>query len=421
MSPCIDYYAQRAVRFDSAYIGSFPTLPMRNDSFTGAINWPHYGWEKPKADQPKFSEILKEAGYFTGLVVDTEHMIGAGFPDHFNECHFIKKEVDDGIKPEDIVVPVPREHYRSNSWGFLSDRMATSHYRHEEDWFVARTMMRACQWLEDNSARDKWFLWVDTFEIHEDWRAPQYYTDLYAKGYTGPDYTYPSYGYTDIYTPEALQHIRDCYAAEVTLTDRWVGHLLRQIELMGLFENTCVILLSDHGMYIGERNRCGKHTLIDSDPWPMYEEISALPLLIWTPSENAPKISNALCQPADIFPTVLDLAEVSSPPTDGKSWKSVLNGESDTCHETIYSTRFHEIVEPTDRENYPPVSIATPTHTAILYTGSKEAELYDRKTDPNQTRNIAKANPEVIKKLRTELIAFLKAHNAGEDYAQAYL
>ena len=420
-TPCIDHYAKTATRFDGAYCASFPTVPMRADCCTGMANWPVYGWHWTGAEQHRMEQYLKEAGYYTGIVLDTIGIMGPdGFHVHYDECHAIDKEVDDGVTKADIEVPVPPEHYRENASHFKGDRMCRSHYRHEEDWFVARTMRRAGQWLEDNAQRDKWFLWVDTFAIHEDWHPPRYYVDLYAKGYYGPDYTYPNYGYTDIYTPETLGHLRDCYAGEVTLTDRWVGHLLRQIELMGLFEDTCVILLSDHGMFIGEHNRCGKHSVTVGDTWPIYDEVGAIPLLVWSPFDKAPRSVSALCQPADIMSTVLDLAGVPLPDVMGKSWKPLLTGETDVCHDRIYTT-FHSGPGPGGGEQTRShITVTSPTHTALFGPKPFEPELYDRIKDPGQLDNIARKNPRLLEKLRADLVKFMETSGAEASYIDTY-
>ncbi len=161
-------------RFDAAFCASFPTVPMRVDAYTGAVNWPRYGWRGPDESQPKLPQLLRDAGYHTGLVLDTDNNVGAGLHTFYDEHYLIKKEVDDGVKAEDIVVPVPIEHVRQQARQYRSQRAEWAHFKHETDWFVARTMLRASQWLEDNAQRDKWFLWVDTFEIHEDYMPPKY-------------------------------------------------------------------------------------------------------------------------------------------------------------------------------------------------------------------------------------------------------
>jgi len=419
-TPRVDAFARRCARFDLAFCGSFPTVPMRVDAYTGEVNWPRYGWKSIDGDQPVLPELLREAGYYTGLVLDTANNVGVGLHEYYDEYSFIQKDVTDGIKPEDIDFPVPRENLRQSGQGYARDRAKTAHYRHEEDWFVARTMRRACQWLEDNASCDKWFLWVDTFEIHENWMPPQYYVELYEVNYDGLDYTYPNYGYTDIYKPEELEHLRACYAGEVTLTDRWVGHLLRQVELMGLLDSTCVILTSDHGMYIGEHGRTGKHTVDPDDPWPILDTVGRLPLLVWAPFKNLPKRVSALCQAADIMPTVLELCGIALPPTTGRSWVPLLSGQRASLHEAVYTT-CHSGSGP-GRIAYLPslITVTTPTHTAILGPHPHRPELYDRTTDPEQLYDVASQYPDLVAVLREKLVRFMESHGADNEYVRTY-
>ncbi len=338
-TPAIDTFAEKATILDKAYCASFPTVPMRTDCFTGIVNCPRYGWKQLGDVEITLPQCLREAGYYTALILDTSDMIGTNLNRDFDEYDRVKKPVDAGVKPEDIEAPFPLEHARQGGNGFLNDMKNASHYRHETDWFVARTMTRAGEWLEDNYRRDKFFLWVDTFEIHEVWHAPDYYTELYSPDYKGVDYMYPNYGYTDIYSPEHIQRLRGRYAAEVTLTDKWVGHLLRQIEEMNLLRNTMVVLISDHGMYIGEHNRTGKHTVDPTDPWPIYDEVGHIPLLAWLPKGNLPRHVDALVQPADLMATILDVCNVQGPEICGNSWLPLLEGKTNKHWEYIFTTR----------------------------------------------------------------------------------
>jgi len=419
-TPHIDRFVANATWFTEARCGSFPTIPQRVDAYTGDVQWPRRGWVGIEPEGPKLPVLLREAGYYTALVLDTANNVKTGLHEYYDEYHFIEKDVDDGVTRDMIEFPVPRENLRQNGVGYMNDRVRWSHYRHETDWFVARTMLRACEWLEENARRDKFFLWVDTFEIHEDWMPPAYYLHLYEEGYDGLDYTYPNYGYTDIYQPAELNHLRACYAGEVTLTDRWVGHLLRQIEIMGLFENTCVILTSDHGMYIGEHDRAGKHTVDPDDPWPIYDTVAKVPVLVWTPFSNAPKNIRALVQSADIMPTVLDMCDLTKPKTLGKSWLPLLKGEAVTCHDAVY-TSCHSGNGP-GRIDYLPshITVTTERCTAIFGRPPHTPELYDRTFDPGQLRNIAERHPDVVETLRAGLVDFMRRQGADEEYVRTY-
>ncbi|MBM4087562.1 MAG: hypothetical protein FJ272_22455, partial [Planctomycetes bacterium] len=134
-TPCIDAYAARATRFTQARCGSFPTVPMRVDAYTGDVNWPRYGWKEIDPRQPKLPLLLREAGVHTALVLDTANNVAAKLNTFYDEFHFIKKDVDDGVKPDMIKLPVPRESIRQNAVGYVRDRAMWAHYRHEEDWF----------------------------------------------------------------------------------------------------------------------------------------------------------------------------------------------------------------------------------------------------------------------------------------------
>ena len=419
-TPAMDRLAASATRFTEARCASFPTVPMRVDAYTGDVNWPRYGWKGPDPEQPCLPLLLRDAGCYTGLVLDSANNVSAGLHEFYDEHHLIRKDVDDGVTPETIEFPVPRENLRGDGAGYARDRARTSHCRYEEDWFGVRTLKRACRWLEDNARREQFFLWVDIFEIHEDWYAPPWYVERHDPGYNGLDYTYPNYGYTDIYTPAELEHLRACYAAVVSLTDRWVGHLLRQIEVMGLLHNTCVILTSDHGIYIGEYGRAGKHTIRADEPWPIYDTVARIPLLVRTPFRNARDTVAALVQPADITPTVLDLCGVACPHMLGKSWAPLITGSAESCHDAVFTSR-HNGNGAGQTPNRPAhITVTSPQHTAVFGRRPHQPELYDRTVDPDLRRNLASARPQVVEQLRADLAAFMQQQGADQGYIRTY-
>jgi arylsulfatase A-like enzyme len=293
-------------------------------------------------------------------------------------------------------------------------RMA--HYQHETDWFVVRTMLRACDWLEDNYERERFFLWVDSFEPHEIWRAPDYYTALYSPTYKGVDYAYPNYSYADRYEVHELDRLRARYAAEVTLTDRWVGHLLQQIEYMRLFENSVVILTSDHGMYLGEHNRVGKHTVDPDDPWPLLDEVVRVPLLVWTPWSNAPKVADALVQCADLMPTILDVCGIPPDAPYGRSYVPILQGQTEHHWEHVFSSCFSW--EGPGRIAFlrSLITVTTPEWSLVIGPPPHTPELYDRGKDPRQVCNVGTEHPEIIEQLRKHLVLFMRKQGADPKY-----
>lgn len=419
-TPGMNWLARMATRFDAAYCASFPTIPMRTDAFTGNVRWPVYGWKNLGEDETTFVRLLADAGYHTAFVHDTWNMVPTGFGRDFHEDILLEPPPGWESNIEKIEVPVPRERYRQNAGGYIRDRARTLHCRHEEDWFVARTMTAASEWLEDNHRRDRFFLWVDSFEIHEDWYAPDFYTEHYSPNYRGVDYSYPNYGYADIYKPAELKRLRARYAAEVTLTDRWVGHLLRSVELMGLLENTMIVLVSDHGMYIGEHKRTGKHSVDPEDAWPIYDEVGRIPLLVYLPKTKLPRRCGALVQAADLAPTVLDALGVRAPETEGKSVLPLMRGEARTHHPYVF-TSCHSGPGP-GRIQYLPscITVTGPRYTLVTGPAGWKPALHDRREDPGQVRNIIRRHPEIARKMQGALVDFMRRQGADEGYIQAF-
>lgn len=419
-TPGIDAFARDATRLDAAYCASFPTIPMRTDAFTGNVDWPTHGWRALAEDAVTLPQCLGEAGYHSAFIHDTSNMVPTGFGRDFDEDIFLQPPEGWEANQEKIIPPVPLENMRQNGRGFMRDRAATMHYGHETDWLVARTMLAASRWLEDNRKRDRFFLWVDTFEIHEDYHAPDHYTDFYSPDYDGLDYSYPNYGYTDIYEKHELQRLRARYCAEVTLTDTWVGHLLRQIEYTGLLDNTLIALISDHGMYLGEHKRTGKHTVDPEDGWPIYDEVGRIPWLIRLPGRTRPRRVSGLAQPADLMPTILDACRVKCPDVYGKSLAPLLKGKAKRHHDFVF-TSCHS-AEGEGRIVFLPscITVTDPRWTLVTGPEGWRSTLHNRRDDPGQKRNIIRDHPRVVARMRSALEAFMRERGAAEDYIAEY-
>ena len=111
---------------------------------------------------------------------------------------------------------------------------------------------------------------------------------------------------------------------KVTLVDKWVGIFLEKVKELGLWENSMIILLSDHGCPIGE------HGIIKKvRPWP-YEELARIPLLIKYPNMNGGKRIEAFVETVDIMPTILDAINVKYDGLlDGESLLPTIKGEKE--------------------------------------------------------------------------------------------
>ena len=95
-------------------------------------------------------------------------------------------------------------------------------WRYESDRNAPKTFMTAIQWLERHYKED-FSLYVDTWDPHEPWDAPSYYTEIYLPEYDG-ELVLPLYGnWHDVpgYTEEQLRKGHSTYCNEVTMVDTW--------------------------------------------------------------------------------------------------------------------------------------------------------------------------------------------------------
>ncbi len=432
-TPELDALARESFFFDNARIASFPTMPNREDTNTGKYTFPHHGWGSLPDTAIPLAQPLTQAGYTTQLLTDTPHLIGRGHRYHrgFQGYHWIRGNEGDCYftrynKP--IPNAMPREKTRADEKYFGDHVLADLQYWlnpnivWEEEFFVARTAKMASRWIEENYKADNFFLWVDTFECHEPWSPPDYYVERYDPDYKG-DFlvTYPVYGSSACYTPAELQNMKACYAGVVSLTSKWLGHIVHKLKDVGIYDDTLVIFTSDHGTYIGDQGRAGKMNMAGNPkreiPWAHYEGVNHVPLIVKMPGQTEGARVKAHVQPVDLFPTILDLGGVKHDlPLDGLSWKPLLTGGSENWPRKYSFSSPVISPEPTFW-----TTITGEGHTLSLggETGDKPL-LYNIADDPEQTKNLAEERKDIVREMGGAYIAFLKQVGSGAEKIEVF-
>jgi len=421
-TPHLDRFAEKCVIFDRSYCSAFPTMPMRADLMTGKYTFTYLVWAPLPEKEVLLSQTLADAGYTTMGIVDTPFFIKNryGYDRGFHD--FIEHR-GQGYNWWGGQVWRP--------WGGRSD--ITYERRYEEDYCAPKTCLTAEHWLERHY-KEKFFLYVDTWDPHEPFDPPAHYVERYKPDWDG---IFPTEDLSHRYKfleggTEKQQWLNTpyaCYCGEVTMVDRAVGRLIDRIESMGLMDNTVIIFTSDHGYYFGEHDIFGKSVLgIEKKgvflAAPLYQEVNNIPLLIYVPGVK-PHRTDALVSVPDFTPTILDLAEVKVPDTvQGSSFLPVIKGEKDTHQEFVVSTmplqnpgEVTRAVDGKERElkHFLPATIVT-DRWALLYTWENAPiELYDIKSDPFQEKNVASDNNSVVKDLHKRYYEFLKKTGTEES------
>jgi arylsulfatase A-like enzyme len=319
-TPNLQRLADRGVVFDNHWVGSLPCIPARRELMTGRYNFLDRGWGPIEPYDDVLPRELRKRGVFSHLLTDHDHYFelgGENYHTAFDTWEFFRgQEHDPWVSLVDAVA-MP-EHLGQLSQQNLKNR---TRQQREEDFSGPRTAMAAVDWLRANQGADDWFLQVEIFDPHEPFSCTEPYRELYGDTWTGPLFDWPSYAEV-AESPEAVEHIRKCYAGLLTMTDHWVGRVLDTLDELGLWEETLVVFTTDHGTMLAEHDYWMKNHM------PLYSEIVRIPLIVCLPGgERAGSRVGALTQTFDLMPTFLDFHGCPLPPhVQGASLRGALDG-----------------------------------------------------------------------------------------------
>jgi arylsulfatase A-like enzyme len=114
--------------------------------------------------------------------------------------------------------------------------------------------------LERNGRRDGWFLQIETFDPHEPFFVPQSFQALYEDSYAGPHFDWPPYGRVTE-AGDTVRHIRVLNAALVSMCDHYLGQILNLMDDLKLWDDTLLIVCTDHGFLLGEHDWWAKNNM----------------------------------------------------------------------------------------------------------------------------------------------------------------
>lgn len=410
VTPNLDRFAADAVVFDRMYPASFPTGPHRQDLHTGRYTFPYQRWEGIAPGETTLGQALATARFNTLMVSDCPAIRhGAGYTAGYRRAQ-VWGHWDDPLPPRrpwhKLELPAaPRKLRRpENVLRYLEYDAAR---RGEADFFVARTMLTAARWLEEEVASRPFFLYVDTFDPHEPWFPPKWYLDRYDPGYEGEMLVEPAYEPVGYCTAREIEHMRARYAAMVTMVDAWIGHLLWALDRLNLRDETMVIITSDHGFYLANHGLIGKVRLDRDDKiigrYPLYDDITRVPLLVRAPSAR-PGRRAALVQTPDIMPTVLDFAGVGIPErVQGRSLMPIIRGETGAVRDWAITS--HTFLQ--DHECRSPSTLITDEWSYVFGGDEATHGLFHLPEDPHEERNRFETRGPIAGELHERYLAAL--------------
>lgn len=430
-TPNIDDLMSRGMLFTNAHCTAPACCPSRTSVMTGVrpstsgvYSNAHIWRESPVlATARTIPEYFREIGYTVkggGKIFHALSWIRTGYgvdqndPDIWDEYFPSKnRQMPESLWPETAV----KDSTGYVTWVPLAGAGTENRPPHFFDYGgLGNTSDMADQKVVDwaigelNRDRDKpLFLAVGIFRPHIPWFVPREFFDLYPL----EEVELPGILENDLedVSPVSLRWLRrswqrwmiandqwakavQAYQASISYSDYMVGKLIEGLEKSGAMENTVIVLWSDHGMHIGEKEQWEKFTL--------WEESTRVPLFISAPgiTEKGSNSAEAVSL-LDIFPTLVELTGTEVfPQLEGTSLLPLLK-DPDLNRDEPAVTTYH----------YNNHSVRTENWRYIRYHNGDE-ELYDHRTDPDEFHNLA--GQEKYRVLMDSLKQYLPVINQEE-------
>lgn len=408
-TPNMDALAREGISFPRTFPEAMPTVPARKSIFSGERlfpfrNWRDYegliespGWEPLDSVPDSFTSALKRAGYWTALVTDNPFLAFSSPYKRFRESfdHFAPRGgqvggLSGGVPKRALRHWLPPTLDNPKTRLRIQKYLANGIYNPKEKGSFAERVFRDGLRAIDLAGRNKPFaIVVDTFEPHEPWTPPRKYIDMYGDpDYRGPEPGMIRYNPVENYLTDSeadvlIPRMKALYAAEVTMTDYWLGVFMDRLADRDLDRDTMFVLVSDHGVFVGEHGFTGKSSEM------LFPELIQVPMIVVDPARRrAGESSRYFASTHDIGPTVLSMAGVEAPARmNGVDLSSLFDGEQPPRRSYAYGGYKNSFFLRSDRWAL----------SGINKPG--EFQLYDLQADPGETRNLARTNPRKVQQL----------------------
>lgn len=469
-SPSLDRLAEEGALFEQPISPAQWTIPAHASMFTGQYPLLHQTVQSDRAlpaELPTVTELLRANGYNTfafcnnALVGVLDNGLRRGFHEFFNYASFFPDLVP---SPKVAPNPVARSAERvrggmkhvirsiERQFGKSEALLALS----QESFFVPfwsrlgsfkgntiRSMSDAIRYARAYEDDEKpFFMFINLMETHLPYWPAKPFVRKYASwvGRDGEARRFMSKFNTQAYrwaTPivKPLSELEwsalhAMYDAEVAFQDHHLGRLFRALENPRSFDNTLIIVVSDHGEGFGEHNYMGH-------AFTLFQEVVHVPLIVRFPGgeHGGTRVQNAVST-RRIFHTILESAGISFDDPLGSVRELSLRSASNCAtpadelviSEAYSPTNFVSVIERRDPDVLVPYQCLSLWRAA--YTGGNKLiavdgqpdKFYNLQIDPEEQQNLIDAAadvPGVFLQL-SDFLASQQQHAHAVQLAGAY-
>ena len=412
-TPCIDQLTSEGVRFDQAYAAGCSCSPTRASLMTGkyparlrmtSITEKHLGNRAPDdsrllppptlphlpLEETTIAEALSTKGYRSCLV---------------GKWHLGEEDYGPLGHGFDVAIAPPhRGMPKSYFWpAWKGNPNMPGDF--DGEYLTDRLAEEASQFIEQNQEAP-FFLALSFHSVHVPIEAKAdkvaKYKEILKQGSTAE-----------------YQHRNPHYAGMVESVDEGIGKVLETLEECDLEENTLVILISDNGGLV-HKSHAGHHTPATSNEplrsgkGLLYEGGIRVPLVMKWPGKIEPQsTSSSLAISNDIFPTILEAAEVESLESlshDGMSLLSLLKDKETATDERSLFWHYPHFSSMGGR---PSGAIRKGSWKLVEHFETNRLELFNLESDIGEAHDLSKAYPEKLSELHRSLEEWRNGISAG--------
>ena len=413
-TPNLDRLAKDGLQFNQFYTGTSVCAPSRSSLMTGQHTG-HTPIRGNKATQPEgqwplpegtvtIAGIMKKAGYTTGDFGKW----GLGFVGTSGDPNQQGFDEFYGYNCQSLAHNYFPEHLWHNSSKVSLPNTITN-----QTVYAAQLIHDKAQQFIQKNSKQPFFLFISYTLPHAALQLPANDSLLayYIKAFDEKPVTVASQWQGKGYQPQAYPHA--AYAAMVGRLDQYVGEVRKQVEALGIADNTLILFASDNGPHKEGGNDplfFNSSAGLKGVKRDLYEGGVRTPFIAWWPGTiKAGRRSDFTGAFWDLLPTFADLAGVKvASRVDGISIVPELRNQPQKKHEYLY-WEFHEqggkqAVRIGDWKGIRLNAMARP---------DGPIELYDLRSDPAEKHNQATAHPDVTARIADIM---KKEHVENEDF-----
>lgn len=377
-TPKLDQFAKEGIQFDNAFATSSWTLPSHATIFTGLYTHEHRAerltGEHLDDKYYTLAEAYSENGYATAAIVANE--ISCAGTNGFNQGFSYYRDLFWSY--QNIVrwtrlggeISTSIRLNKNFRWYFLGRKNA-------ED--VNREFIN---WLE-RSPKRPFFVWLNYFDPHDPYFAPDQFFGKYGdSSHNGDPGKFGEVGASgwegNLTQQETIEQI-DAYDSTIYYLDTQLGYLFDSLKKASLFDNTIIIITSDHGEAFGEHGLYGHAN-------SLYRESLHVPLLIRYPKAiNPGKHIHHPVSLVDFASTVLHLSGASTTSKIPGISLFLKTKEKKFFIAELFHNPYHPPSHPISKSDL--ISILTPNWYAIFNDDVGELYSFEDRLDYNNLAN----------------------------------